>query len=79
MRTAIAMALVSVITSVHARAATRRMMPTPARVASWMTAFLGGAAGGATDGVASGGIVAVACGGVASGEERWMSSFSWVP
>ena len=79
MSIAIAMVLVSVMTSVHARAATRRMMPTPARVASWMTAFLGGAAGGATDGVACGGAVAVACGGAASGEERWMLSFSCVP
>jgi hypothetical protein len=64
------MVLVSVMTSVHARAATRRMMPTPARVASWMIAFLGGAAGGVTDGLTCGGIAAVSCGGDAFGARR---------
>jgi hypothetical protein len=37
-------------------------MPTPARVASWMIAFLGGAAGGAIGGVTCAAIVAaVSC------------------
>jgi hypothetical protein len=67
MRIAIAMVLVSVITSVHARAATKRMMPTPARVASWMIAFLGGAAGGAVGCVACTVAATVACGGDVGG------------
>jgi hypothetical protein len=46
-RIAIAIVLVSVMTSVHAKAATKRMIPTPALMASWTTAALGGAAGGA--------------------------------